>query len=88
MSRETLFPRGSKWIIMDTEMNAKNGLKSMATAYLIWTDERYFSIESLQQGMPKRKVPRALFGNNFKRSMAREIATGYIGSSHALTLYS
>ena len=81
------FPPGSKWFILDTPMNRKNGLQPGAGAYLTWRDAGHISVESLQPGMPCRKVPRALFGMNFRRSLAGEVASAYAGTHHAEVLY-
>ncbi|MEM9432937.1 MAG: hypothetical protein AAGA12_03380 [Pseudomonadota bacterium] len=82
-----MFPLGSKWIINSTDRNATNGLARFQGAYLRFADPGYLSIVSMQPGMPERKVPRHLFGINFKRSPAGEIASAYIASKHATTLY-
>lgn len=82
-----LFPLGSKWIIRDTDRNRLNNLVAHKSVYLTHASGPYFSIVSLQAGMPEMRVPRAMWGVNFKRALAGEIAKAYIGSSPAKRLY-
>ena len=84
---EELFALGSKWFIRDTPMNRKNGLQPGAGAYVTWVDGEHISVESLQPGMPSRKVPRSFFGANFTRSLAGEVAPAYAGQRHADVVY-
>ena len=86
-SDDTLFPPGSKWVIKKTDRNLLNGLKPMESAFLTYVDGDFMSIVSLQPGMPQLRVPRAMFGWNFTRSIAGEVNSGYAGSRHAQTLY-
>ena len=78
-----LFPPGSKWFVRDTPMNRRNDLQPGAGVYITWVDQEFISVESLQPGMPSRKVPRPFFGANFTRSLAGEVASAYVGSRHA-----
>lgn len=87
MNDDDRFPLGSKWVIRETPMNAKNGLEAGATAYLTFKDATDFTIESLQSGMPMRRIRREAFAVNFSRALDGAVNAGYAGSAHAPTLY-
>ena len=84
---DAYFPLGSKWVVLDTERNGRNGLKPQTSAYLTFADATHFSVEVLQPGQPHLKIPRSLFGEAFARGLDGAVNAGYKGSSHARTAY-
>ena len=77
---DQLFPLGSAWTALPTARNTLNEIMAGKRVYLQFADASSFSIY-VDQGMGVQlRVPRDLWGQNFRREFAMPIASAYITS--------